>query len=359
MDVSGRRRDCLAVRPGTLADHPAVCSFATDTWGEGSDYVPHVYPRWIEAEREEQAGEREMQAAGCEARHAERETQRTFVAVDREAEPPSDPESVLPDDAEVPEERPDGRAVGVCQAVRLSDHEGWVQAMRVDPDYRGEGLSTLLNDAAFAWLADRGCVVARNMVFSWNVAGLGGSRAAGFDPCAEFRWAHPDPADDAGGGAGTTTEADADAAWTFWQGCDARTHLRGLTLDGEESWALSELTRERLRTADDEGRLQVVRDDGVRGVSLRNRTYDREDDDGEQETWAEYAVAAWADPGACASLMAAVARDAAGVDADRTRVLIPETARWVSDVAAARVELSEEPDFVMAADLTRRPWERD
>lgn len=336
------------VRQGTLADHPAVCSFTTHTWGEHSDYVPRVYAGWMADEGP---------------------TQRTFVAVDHEASLPDDPESHLPADAEIPDESPDGRAVGVCQAVRLSDHEGWVQAMRVDPDYQGEGLSTALNDAAFAWLADRGCVVGRNMVFSWNMGGLGGSRAAGFDPCTEFRWAHPTPDSSAGAGDAASTDAalaDAtspnpaspDAAWSFWQGCDVRRHLRGLTLDVKESWALSELTRERLRVAAEEDRLQVVADDGVRGFSLRNRTYERENDDGETETWAEYAVGAWADSDACATLMDAIARDAASVDADRTRVLIPESVQWVSDVAAARVDVSEEPDFVMAGDLTRRPWER-
>lgn len=332
------------VRQGTPADHPAVRSFTADTWGEGSDYVARVYPEWMESEGD---------------------GQRTFVAVDREASPPA-PDAV-DDDGEKEsdpsaDDRPDGRAVGVCQAVRLSEHEGWVQAMRVDADHRGEGLSTALNDAAFHWLAEQGCVVARNMVFSWNVAGLGGSRAAGFDPCTEFRWAHPAPDPDAGDAetaARDATATVADAAWSFWQDCDARTHLRGLALDAEESWALSELTRERLRTAAAEDRLLTVADDGIQGVSLRNRVYDRESDDGQTETWAEYAVGAWADPDACASLLGAVASDAASVGADRTRVLIPESVQWITDVAAVRAAVSDDPDFVLAADLTRRPWARD
>lgn len=343
MDVNGAAAERYEIRQGTLADFPAVKSFTTDTWGEGSDYVPHVYRDWMASE-------------GA--------TQRTFVAVDHDASPPD----ALAEEGgdEVDDARPVGRAVGVCQAVTLSEHEGWVQAMRVDGDYRGEGLSTALNDAAFRWLADGGCVVGRNMVFSWNVAGLGGSQAAGFDPCTEFRWAHPDPDADAVPGTdevGDLTEdlrptTAADAAWSFWQGCRARTHLRGLALDAEESWAMSELTRERLRSAAAEDRLLAVGDAGVRGLSIRNRSYDRENDDGETETWVEYAVGAWADPAACRSLLGAIARDAAGCGADRTRVLIPESAQWVTDVAAARVNLSDEPDFVMAADLTQRPWDR-
>jgi GNAT superfamily N-acetyltransferase len=46
------------------------------------------------------------------------------------------------------------------------------------------------------------------------------------------------------------------------------------------------------------------------------------------------------------------AADAASLGADRTRVLIPEGVRWVSDTAACRVAVSDEPDFVMRADLS-------
>jgi hypothetical protein len=246
--------------------------------------------------------------------------------------------------------------------------------MRVHPDYRGRGLSVALNDAAFYWLWARGCTVARNMVFSWNTAGLAGSRASGFGPGTEFRWLHPEP--DPEGPLSTDVPAlvdasatqRADAAWGFWQQADAREALSGLALDTEESWALSELTRKELRQAAADDRLQVVTSDvpvpgagsenGVQGFAYRNRTYDRENDDGKEETWAEYGVAAWADHDAGGRLLDAVARDAADAGADRTRVLIPEAVAWVSDAAASGVKAGEEPDFVMQADLSRRHWQR-
>ena len=296
------------VRQARPDDEAAVVAFTEDTWSDrgGSDYIPRIFQEWI-------AGDGE--------------NQRTFVV-----------------------EAGDDIAA-IVQAVVLSEHEAWAQGMRVNPDYRGEGLSTRVNDAALRWAREQGATVARNMVFSWNVAGLGGSRAAGFDPCTEFRWAMPTPDADADPALDVGDEAD--AAWTFWSASDARTDLQGVALDTDESWAVSELTREQLRDAADEDRLFVVSDDGTSGFSYRNRTYDRPNDEGEEETWAEYAVGAWADLAACRSLFAAIARDAASVDADRTRVLIPESARWVSDVAASRVGVSDEPDFVMAADLTR------
>jgi hypothetical protein len=63
-------------------------------------------------------------------------------------------------------------------------------------------------------------------------------------------------------------------------------------------------------------------------------------------------VAGWENQSACEDLLAAISQDAASVGADRTRVLIPEDVTMVSDVAVTRTEIGEEPDFVMAADLT-------
>ena len=330
--------DAIAIREAVPGDLPTLAAFTADTW-ESGDYIADAFPRWMESDDPDV---------------------KTIVAADRDAEPlgADEVEGVDPDDVgDLPEDRP----VGICQAVGLSEHEGWMQAMRVDPAYRGRGLSVAMNDAGFHWLHETGRRVARNMVFSWNTGGLGTSRACGFDAGTEFRWVQPEPDADAPESAGdaAAVDADPDAAWSFWAGSDAREDLRGLTLDTGESWALSELTRERLHDAADDGRLQVVSaaDGGVGGMSYRARTSEREED-GEQITRAEYGVAAWSDPDAAEALLSAISRDAAAVDADRTRVLVPEDVRWVSDTAAAGVDIGDEPDFVMAADLSRRQWER-
>jgi GNAT superfamily N-acetyltransferase len=311
----------VTVRQAELADHERVAAFTSDTWETG-DYVPHVFEEWVESDDE---------------------TQRTFVA-------------------EV-----DGTVAGVVQATLLSDWEAWGQGIRVDPEFRGRGVADALTRACFDWARERGAVVLRVMVFSWNVMGLGQARSAGYEPVAEFRWAHPEPdpdADPTAGAAGGTASggttrdagvevvADPDAAWSLWTGSDAWRTLSGLGLDAEESWALAELTRERLAAAAADDRLFVVRTDaGTRGFTYRVRTYEREDD-GVEETWAEYGLAVWRDPEAARHVLAAIARDAADLGADRTRVLVPETPAAVSDAALARVEVDGEPDFVMAADLT-------
>jgi len=312
----------VSIRPAEPGDVEDVVGFTRDTWSEyeGGDYLPQVFPRWVERDDPE--------------RH-------TLVA-----------------DA-------DGRTVGTLQVVLLSPYEAWLQGLRVDPEYRGEGVGTRLTHAGFQWAREEGATVARSMVFSWNEMGLGLARAAGFQPAMEFRPAHPRPDPDAGVddvtdplGRDMEVTADPEAAWAYWGRSDAREHLSGLALDTDESWAVSALALDTLRRAAAETSLLVLRDDGTRGFAHRVRTYERESGDGETEGWAVYGVAAWADPHACETLMAAIARDAADCGADRTRVAIPETVETVSDAAFAGHPVADDPDFVLAADLTREFAER-
>ena len=323
----------MEIRQARRDDHDDIAAFTSDTWGdrfERGDYIADVFPEWVEADGPEQ---------------------HTVVAENR------------------------GRVIGVCQAVLLSEHEAWTQGMRVADDARANGVAEAMNDGCFDWARERGATVCRNMVFSWNVAGLGAARGVGYDPATEFRWAHPDPDVDAHADSNGASEFDVvpdpDAAWGFWQDSEANRALAGLSLDPEESWALSECTRERFREAAEETAVFAVRgSDGTHGAALRTREYERdvsngegdgdEGDDGdesvdeESELWVEYGVGAWDSVPAAQTLFAAIARDAAESGADRTRVLIPETARHVSDAAYAGIAVSEDPDFVMAADLTGR-----
>jgi len=300
--------DELTVRQVRADDREAVVAFTESTWPErGDDYIPRVFDEWVETDGP---------------------TQRTFVLD-------------AGDDI-----------AGICQGVLLSAHEAWAQGMRVNPDYRGRKASPRLTHAVFDWAREQGATVCRNMVFSWNAAGLGQSRAVGFDPRTEFRWAEPDPDADATGPDGLRVVENPSTAWTAWQRSEGRDHLAGLTLASDESWALAELTPERLHdAAADERVLAIADDDGVRGMTFRVRT-DEHEVEGETERFAEYGVGVWDDVAAARALFAAVARDAADLGVDRTRVLIPETVRHVSDVAAARVGFSDEPDFVLEADLS-------
>ncbi|SHG57349.1 GNAT family N-acetyltransferase [Halobaculum gomorrense] len=298
----------FAVRQARESDVDAVVEFTRDTWGDRhGDYLPDVFGDMVASDGP---------------------TQRTLV--------------VDVDDGD--------DVAGVLQCVMLSDTEAWAQAMRVNPDYRGNGLSPTLSQAAFRWARDRGAVVVRNMVFSWNMAGLGQSRSVGFAPATEFRWLRPDPDPDAT--PALDVVADPDAAWAYWTDSDARDHLRGLAMDDAESWACSELTRADLAAAADRDGLFAVVDGGTRAMSALAYTYDRENDEGVEQTWGVYHAAAWDDAEALDALADAVARAAAERGIDETRILIPEGARWVSDAATTRTPVSDEPDFVLAADLT-------
>ncbi|ELY51462.1 GNAT family N-acetyltransferase [Natronorubrum bangense] len=302
----------LEIRRATHDDYDAVVGFTSDIWADrGGDYIPDIYHDWLEADDET--------------------GKKTFLAA------------------------VEGEAVGIVQAVMLTPDEAWFQGIRVAADYRGRGVSHRLNEACFEWARAQGATVARVMIFSWNTVSVGAARASGYEPITEFRFAHPTPDSDAEGP--QSVSSDPTAAWRYWTHSDTRTQLSGLGLAPEESWAIREITRDDFeRFADETAVFAVESEDGLAGAAYRSRTFERdvEDESGDSstETWAEYGVGAWDDATAGRSLFAAIARDAAACGADQTRVLIPETARSVSDAAYAGVELAEEPDFVLGIDLT-------
>ncbi|WP_435364769.1 GNAT family N-acetyltransferase [Haloarchaeobius sp. DYHT-AS-18] len=308
--MTGTMSDEVTYRRATQDDYDDVVAFTKDTWADrdGSDYIPRIYHDWLEEEDEY-------------------DQQYTCVA-------------------EV-----DGQVVSIAQTVLLSTREAWCQGMRTDPDYRGQAIGRELTHEMWDWAREQGATVARNMVFSWNMMGLGHSRGVGFGPATEFRWMHPEP-DSAAEGPLDTTD-DPNVAWNYWTDCDARDHLTGLGLAMDESWAVVELRPGLFeRAAENQMLAAVTSDSGVRGVTYRVRDYERENEEGEPKTWAEYGVAGWDDLDAARELVAAVKRDAASLDADHVRVLIPETVEYVSDASLLRAGISDEPDFVMAADLT-------
>ncbi len=300
--ASGDEPEGFDIREATHDDYEGVAAITENTW-DGGDYLHRVYHDWLKGENKY-----------------------TLVAT------------------------VEGEVAGIAQLVMLSEHEAWGQGLRTAPEHRGKGISEAITYELFDWARDQGAVVSRAMVFSWNQAGLGQSRATGYDPVTEFRWLQPDPV---AGSMPETVVHNPDAAWADWTTSDANQALSGLTLSMDESWAVQELTRDILRRAAEETTVLTVIDDaGTHGFSYRTRTFERENDDGESEMWAEYGVASWEDVETARTLVDAIKVDAADIGADRTRVLIPETAQYVSDGAYIRGNIGEEPDFVVAADLT-------
>ncbi len=293
------------VRRARADDYDDVAEFTGPgtTWPgrEASDYLPEVFPKWVASDGEHQ---------------------RTFVA-----------------------ER-DGTVVGVVQGALLTPHEGWAQGIRVAPEVRGTGVGTALTEAVFEWARERGRSVVRNLVFDWNAAGMAQSRSVGFEPCGALRWGYVDP--DPREPSLEVTDG-ADGAWLYWTDSDAREVLGGLGFDFDRSWALAELTRERLGRAATV--FAVERDGRTRGASYRSRTFERENEEGETERWAEYGAAGWRDVESACVLVSAVATDAERAGADRARIAIPETARHLSAFAVGGGELDERASFVFGAEL--------
>ena len=217
----------------------------------------------------------------------------------------------------------DGTPVGICQARLLADDEAWLQGMRVDPDHRGDGHGKAVVTDLFSWCRERDATVARSLVFGWNGAGMGQARAVGFNPVTACRFVELDP------------------------DSDARAHLSGLARADSQAWALTELTRARLDGLAADGRAFALVDGGLRGMSVRVATRERDD-----QTVAEYAVAAWADAGAARDVLAAIRADAAACDADAARVLVADTPRFISDAASTRCRLSDTTEYIFAADLS-------
>ncbi|WP_121742024.1 GNAT family N-acetyltransferase [Natronorubrum halophilum] len=309
----------IEIRRATHDDYDAVAAFTSDIWPDrGGDYIPEIYHDWLEDDDET--------------------GKKTFLA-------------------EI-----DGEVAGVIQAVMLTPDEAWFQGLRVASAHRRKGVSRRLNEACFEWARAQGATVARVMIFSWNAASLGAARTSGYDPITEFRFARPEPDPTADGPC--RVSSDPAAAWRYWTHSDARERLSGLGLAPEESWAVRELARADFeRLADETAVFAVECEDGLAGAAYRSRTYERpvetetddgddEPDGGETETWAEYGVGVWDDVDAARSLFAAIARDAAECGADSARVLIPETARYVTDAPYAGAGIFEEPDFVLGIDLT-------
>lgn len=314
----------VTVRAARPEDHDDVIAMTRDTWPnrESGDYLARVFPEWIESNGQ---------------------PKRTVVA-------------------EV-----EGRAVAIAQSVLLSEHEAWGQGLRVHPDHRRSGLSRAITADLFGWAREQGATVMRAMVFAWNVAGLGQARSSGYRPATSIRFVRPTPttetpAQDAIGSADrpwlpdpidVELSDDPTAAWRAFQGAHAANVLGGLTLSLDESWALCELTPSILERAADETAVIAVRAPaGTHAMSYRSRTFEREDEAGDRYTVAEYGVATWDDLAIGAALFDAIAADAHAIGADRTRVVVPETPRHVSDAALFRADVHDHPDFVLAADLT-------
>lgn len=111
-------------------------------------------------------------------------TQNTFSWGDYVAE--SFPEWLEDDDTEVPVVTDaDDRPVALARVRMLSDREGWLSAARVHPDFRRQGLGSALNNWCVEWAAERGAVVVRLQIETWNEAAQNQVKQLGYRQVAQ------------------------------------------------------------------------------------------------------------------------------------------------------------------------------
>src|SRR5690242_13725158 len=103
----------IEVRPARPEDREAVLAFCRNTW-EWGDYIEHVWDEWL------------TDPDG-----------RLFVAT------------------------VDGRPAGISHLAMVTKTDAWLEGLRVDPQFRQQGLARALDDAVLLEAMQRGAKYAR------------------------------------------------------------------------------------------------------------------------------------------------------------------------------------------------------
>src|SRR5689334_14693744 len=110
----------IEVRAALEQDRDAVLAFCANTW-EWGDYIEDVWERWL------------YDPAG-----------KLFVAL------------------------VDGQPAAISHMLMLTSTDAWLEGLRVDPNYRHQGLAKALGDACIAEAMRRGASYARLMIHAEN-----------------------------------------------------------------------------------------------------------------------------------------------------------------------------------------------
>jgi GNAT superfamily N-acetyltransferase len=131
----------ISVRRARPDDRDAVLRFASTTWA-GWDYIPQAWPHWISAD-----------------------------------------DGVLL----VATAQDDDRPVALTRVALLSDTEGWLEGIRVDPGVRGRGVASNLQVAELTWARAHGLRVLRYATGRENEGSLKLGAHGGFGRLSDRR----------------------------------------------------------------------------------------------------------------------------------------------------------------------------
>ena len=127
-----------AVRPVTASDRPAVMAIAAQVW-DGDDYLPHVFDAWLADEH----------GIFCAA-------------------------------------TVDGALAGVAKLSRMAAGQWWMEGLRVDPAYRGQGIGRFLHEYVVDYARAHASGALRFSTASENAASIHLAQETGFQQVATF-----------------------------------------------------------------------------------------------------------------------------------------------------------------------------
>lgn len=135
----------IEVRLAKEEDREAVLAFCRNTW-EWGDYIEHVWDEWL------------SDADGS-----------LFVAT------------------------VDGRPAGITHMTMVTKTDAWLEGLRVDPQFRRQGLARALDEAALLEAMQRGAKYARLAIESENIRSQQITTRAHFRYVSSFTLFHTDP----------------------------------------------------------------------------------------------------------------------------------------------------------------------
>ena len=213
----------MIIRPARSDDEEAVVAFTTGTF-EWGDYVPNSFRRWLD-----------------EDSHST-----ILVAADDHDQP-----------------------IGMVRILMVSPDEAWLQAARVHPDARRQGIAMEVTRAANQWASEQGARVARLLTESWNTTAHAQVRKAGYREVSTWFYAirpigSAQPDTSGNGGKRVHGEerltpaprAEAEPAFLSWSSGDLIRHARNLFPTG---WTFRSLRIADLEEAAGERRFWTCR----------------------------------------------------------------------------------------------------
>ena len=205
------------IRPARAADKDAVLAFTKQTW-EWGDYIEDVWDHWLNTT----SGELAVAEAGR-------------------------------------------NVVGMTMTTILSTSEGWMQGLRVHPDYRRHGLARALTLHQFDYLRQHAVPVVRLAVHCRNLASQTHVARSGFRRMTTFADLEQREKDivSTDAVAETLTPTDVGAAWPQIEQSPTLRAAAGLWANG---WTWQRLTREIFAGQASQGHVLGVRDAGYWGA---------------------------------------------------------------------------------------------